>query len=412
MAGLTVRMRISFPNANAPLCLSMHKDMSAPPPTPPSMKDIARHAGVHQTTVSRALRNDPHLPAATRARIQALARELGYRPNPLVSALVALRRLRRKPAVESCLGFIVRALPLRPTCQRYLEGARAAAAKLGYRIEVFPAGDGPGSAWRLDRMLRTRGIPGILLGPLPEARGGFPLSWDHFAVVALEHTFVRPVFDRVAHDSYAGMRTIVEACRGRARWRVGLVLTDVGHERTLRSNAAALLVEQQADPRLEALPPLILEAWDPAAFARWQAVHAPNAIVTSNDLLPDLEAWHRWMAPFERPLLLNVNACAEGGHPGVVQAAAEIGALATRLLVDKLQRNERGVPALPQTVLIPGRWTEGSLAAEPAQSLPAGGSGAVSPSGAGAGFGSESRSSPPRIKMPRLATTNQSPLRT
>jgi LacI family transcriptional regulator/LacI family fructose operon transcriptional repressor len=376
------------------------------------MKDIARLAGVHQTTVSRALRNDPHLPAATRARIQNLARELGYRPNPLVSALVALRRLRHKPAVESCLGYVMRAMPLRSTCRRHLDGARSEAAKLGYKVEVFPVGEGPCPAWRLERMLRTRNISGLLLGPLPEARGGFAPNWDDFAVVALERTPDQPAFDRVAHDSYAGMRTVMEACRSRARWRVGLVLTMTDQENTQRTNGAALLVEQQADPRFEAVPPLILETWDPAAFARWQALHGPTALVTSNDLLPDLEAWHRWMPPFERPLLLNIDAGDGDGHPGIVQAAAEIGAIATRLLVDKLQRNERGVPALPQTVLVPGRWTDGSVAPDAAQSLTAGGSESVPPSVAGTGFGSTSNSAPARIRTRRLANTNQSPLRT
>ena len=63
-------------------------------PTPPSMSQLARVAGVHQSTVSRALRRDRSIPAATRQRIQALADKLGYRPHPLVSALVALRRRR------------------------------------------------------------------------------------------------------------------------------------------------------------------------------------------------------------------------------------------------------------------------------------------------------------------------------
>ena len=56
---------------------------------PVTIKDIARQLDVSHTTVSLALRNHPSLPAATRARIQKLARELGYRPNPLVHALMA-----------------------------------------------------------------------------------------------------------------------------------------------------------------------------------------------------------------------------------------------------------------------------------------------------------------------------------
>ncbi|MEJ1971051.1 MAG: helix-turn-helix domain-containing protein [Lacunisphaera sp.] len=42
-------------------------------------------------TVSLAMRNHPRLPEATRKRIRALADEMGYRPDPLLRALVAYR---------------------------------------------------------------------------------------------------------------------------------------------------------------------------------------------------------------------------------------------------------------------------------------------------------------------------------
>ena len=35
------------------------------------------------------------------------------------------------------------------------------------------------------------------------------------------------------------------------------------------------------------------------------------------------------------------------------------GAAAVRLVIDKLNRNDRGVPALRQTILMPGHWHEG-----------------------------------------------------
>ncbi len=40
------------------------------PASQPTMTDIARRAGVSKNTVSLALRHDPQIPAATRARIR------------------------------------------------------------------------------------------------------------------------------------------------------------------------------------------------------------------------------------------------------------------------------------------------------------------------------------------------------
>src|SRR5687768_16285134 len=56
-----------------------------------TLADVAVRANVHVTTVSLALRNHPRLPAATRERIQALAKKMGFAPDPCVRALVAYR---------------------------------------------------------------------------------------------------------------------------------------------------------------------------------------------------------------------------------------------------------------------------------------------------------------------------------
>jgi LacI family fructose operon transcriptional repressor len=64
---------------------------------PIKLQDIADRAGVCRATVSLALRNHPSLPLVTRTRIQDLARELGYRPHPLVAALMTYKRALRSP---------------------------------------------------------------------------------------------------------------------------------------------------------------------------------------------------------------------------------------------------------------------------------------------------------------------------
>ncbi|MDR0353958.1 MAG: LacI family DNA-binding transcriptional regulator [Opitutaceae bacterium] len=56
--------------------------------TPLNLRSVAQAAGVSPATASLALRSSPSIAAATRARVQAAAGSLGYRPNPLVSQLM------------------------------------------------------------------------------------------------------------------------------------------------------------------------------------------------------------------------------------------------------------------------------------------------------------------------------------
>ena len=68
------------------------------------MKDVAIAAGVHQTTVSRALRNDPRITEPVKKQVRQAAERLGYRLNPLLSALGTIRRQRASASSSVALA--------------------------------------------------------------------------------------------------------------------------------------------------------------------------------------------------------------------------------------------------------------------------------------------------------------------
>ena len=53
----------------------------------PSLKDLAKECGVSVATVSKALNGQPDIAPATRERIRAAARRMGYLPNAAARAL-------------------------------------------------------------------------------------------------------------------------------------------------------------------------------------------------------------------------------------------------------------------------------------------------------------------------------------
>lgn len=107
----------------------------ARPATPRTVTslDVARHAGVHQSTVSRALGNDPHVAPGTRARVAAAASALGYTPNALARGLITRR--------TALIGVVVAGLtsPFQPYV---LEKFVRALGEVGLRPLVFTAPSG------------------------------------------------------------------------------------------------------------------------------------------------------------------------------------------------------------------------------------------------------------------------------
>src|SRR5436190_12044397 len=108
----------------------------------PTMQQIADEAGVSRMAVSLALRNSPKISAETTRRIRDIANRLGYRPNPLASALMTQLRHSREIKRPSTLAYVT-AYPTPdgwrgpgPFLEFFL-GARKRAEELGYTLEEW-----------------------------------------------------------------------------------------------------------------------------------------------------------------------------------------------------------------------------------------------------------------------------------
>jgi DNA-binding LacI/PurR family transcriptional regulator len=158
------------------------------------------------------------------------------------------------------------------------------------------------------------------------------------------------------------MRRIMSECRQRGIRRVGVTLSTGANERTELMNVAAYWADQKSDGFFASIPALIQDQWETAQFDRWCKRYDVAAVVTSNVFLDQVQAWNR--AQRKRPngtvQIINVNAFPATNVSGIVQDHASMGAMAVSLLIEKIIRNDRGVPELRKTTLTPGRWFEGN----------------------------------------------------
>ena len=149
------------------------------------MADIAVRTGVSRVAVSMALRNNPRISTLLRRRVKRVARELGFVPDPLLSALHQQHRI--QPASRGALAWIngwsdPKQLRQFREFDLYWQGAFKAAAKHGFRLDEI-RWEPDCSPKRLEKILVTRGIEGVLIPPHRELIDWEDFDWTKFSIV-------------------------------------------------------------------------------------------------------------------------------------------------------------------------------------------------------------------------------------
>ena len=121
------------------------------------LQDIADRAGVSVMTVSKALRDLPDVAPATKERIQALARQLGYFPD---SSAQGLRNRKTK-----LFGLVISSLG-NPIFSRVLLALQERAFDLGYDLLVSYTFNLPEREEACIRRFLSRRVDGLFISPV------------------------------------------------------------------------------------------------------------------------------------------------------------------------------------------------------------------------------------------------------
>jgi LacI family transcriptional regulator len=329
------------------------------------MQDVAEAAGVHRTTVSLALRGSPRLPAATRARVQAVAARLGYRPNPLVAALMTARASRCAGSFRGTLAFLSNDAKQPPDWARHprsygrmFRGAAERAKARGYALAPFWLGGSGGADFM--RILAARGIHGLLIAPHPGAEHRIDLEWARLSVVELGYNLAAPQFNRVVHDYFSAMQRICRAAAERGHQRLGFLLPRNAVGKTRFLWRAAFVDHQQSLPPAARLPIHAPPRLTQQGIDAWLERERPQAVIVGGIQYPvPADYPHAFRLPPRLPVF-NLDCVRRGGpDTGIFQDWPAMGALGVDLLIGQLQRDEVGIPAQPYTVLVNGHWQDG-----------------------------------------------------
>lgn len=337
------------------------------PKRAPTLQTIAERIGCSKNTVSCALRNDSRISDRMKAEVRRVAKELGYRPNPLVSAHMQSLRQRHPVKKSVTLAYLHTGTgperwKERPFSSALFQGAEERAASLGFFLTPVWAAEPGLTGSRLRAILRARGVRGLVVPLVEDDRALADLNWDGFASAATGFSLKRPALHRAAtfyqHAIPEAARLMTQA--GRAR--LGVLFSpkvDVQFDHAWEAGAAiaAAVCRQQKIPIYQLRKDRIL----PETLLSWLQRYRIDGLISAGTIgIVGTAAGIREHLPasFRH---LSVLAEKAQGSSGLVWGLydrdwAGIGAAAVDLVVSQLYRNEYGIPRKHKVLMIEGEW--------------------------------------------------------
>lgn len=328
-----------------------------------TQKDLARALGVARSTVTMALRHDPSIPKARRDEVLRKAAEMGYQPDPMLSALSQYRK-RQSPASKHAVIAWLNVWPEPKKLRAWREfdhywlGASTCAEEYGYRLEEFVLG-GKMTLPRLEKILLTRNIQGILVAP----HRSFPVdwrdfNWERFSVVGFGGRVADVRFHLVGSAQAMNGVTAFTRMRQLGYRRIAFV---GGREQAILFGAGFQWAQKDV-PVMDQVPPFFIERPGIEAhqrkFTAWLKKEKPDAILTEVGCLEQMIAVAGYRVPDDIGLatttVLDTPIAA-----GIDQNPKEIGRTAMLAAISLINDNDRGIPRICRDLLVEGRWMDG-----------------------------------------------------
>ncbi|GGT87446.1 LacI family DNA-binding transcriptional regulator [Streptomyces violascens] len=249
----------------------------------PTMKDVARAAGVSPMTVSRAVSGEPGVSPDTAARVEQAIRQLGYQRNDNA------RNLRQKNLRTSTIGLVVDDLanPFYALMARSVEDE---AHRRGFLVLVGSTNDEPRREREVIAAFTARQVDGLILVPTNGGHGFLKQPMEGgTCVVCVDRPAKGLAVDTVTVDNRAGAERAVSHLLGHGHTRIAY-LGDRFDIWTQRERHAGYL-DALASHGIAEDPALVRhglrsQSDAAAALAELRALPGPpTALFTTNDLI-------------------------------------------------------------------------------------------------------------------------------
>jgi LacI family transcriptional regulator len=247
----------------------------------PTVKDVAKRAGVSVATVGRALVDGPHVTAEKRQRVLEAIRELDYRPDQVARSL----RRRRSNIIALVVSTIEN-----PFFTEIARTAEQAAHGHGYNLIISNTDENLGREREYFAILSQQLVAGVILAPAPGDVASREYLFNQKVPIVLvnRHLDGVPCPSIVADDEDAARACVNELVRqGRRRIATITGLPDVwttiarhnGYRRALEDAG------QRAEPSLAVSGGATVEGGYRAAHQLMTSASPPDALFVQNNVM-------------------------------------------------------------------------------------------------------------------------------
>lgn len=182
----------------------------------PTIRTVARAAGVSTSTVSQALRGHGRISEETRRKVMRVAEQVNYVQDRRAAAM--------RSGVSSDIGFLINNIA-NPFNAEVVRGVTAALEEHGHLVYVLDGRDDPALQEKYLRTLLGGGIGGLLWVPARGTRAETVarVAADSPATVTLMRPFADQPFDHVGIDSAYGVNLATRHLLGLGHRRIAFL---------------------------------------------------------------------------------------------------------------------------------------------------------------------------------------------
>ena len=320
----------------------------------PTIRDVAKRAGVAPITVSRVINNSGYVSQETRAGVEAAIAELQYVPNSLARSL----RFKQTKTIGLVLTDVTN--PFWTTVAR---GVEDVASQRGFNVILCNTDESEAKQGEYLSVLLQKQVDGVLLAPVNSTTGAVQLiQRQGVVVVVIDRRVFNAQVDVVRGDSEGGAYQLTRYLLSLGHRRIAILTGPegvstaqdrvAGYAQALRE--AGLAVDQTLIYYGEFTQASGYEMTQKALLSRPR----PTALFAGNNFIAIGASWALAEARLRAPEDMTLVAF-DDIPPALVldpfltvaaQPAYEMGRRATELLVDRLAGNG---PASYQEIVLP-----------------------------------------------------------